>query len=99
MLQFLAHGGKVDDVTADAVDLPDQQVRELTGTNTIHHRLIVRPVCVLGRVAGVGEHDVVVDAENHLAVRNQLALLHFQRVLVDLPVGRNANVYRHLEGG
>lgn len=57
------HDGKVQKVTADTVDFPDQQVRELASPHSSHHLLIVWTVGIFGRVACILENHIVRDAE------------------------------------
>src|SRR5699024_7269093 len=92
VLQFFVHGGKVQYISADTVDLPDQQVRELAGAQPSHHELVVRPVGVFGGIAGVLEDNVVRYAQHHLGVYRQLPPLYLQRIPVYLIPRRHADI-------
>jgi len=99
LLELIVHGGEVQQVPADAVNLPDHQVSELTGADPVHHGLVVRAVRVLGRIAGVLKDNVVHDPQEHLDIGGQLPALHLEGVLVDLPMRRDPDVYSRLLGG
>lgn len=47
-LQFIVHGGEVNQIAADAVDLPDDEVGKLASADAIHHGLIFGAVGVFG---------------------------------------------------
>ena len=86
------HGGEVNQVAADTVNLPDDKVGKLACADAIHHGLIFWAVCVLGRVAGVFKHDVVGDAQHQRDIGDKLAALNFEGVFVHLPMSRDANI-------
>ena len=52
---------------------------------------------VYKRQAGVLEDDIVLGVQDQLAVGDEVAPLHRQALLVNLPVSRYPDVDRHLE--
>ena len=44
----IVHGGEVDQIAADAVNFPDDEVGKLASADAIHHGLIFGAVGVLG---------------------------------------------------
>ena len=67
-------------------------MRELAGPNTVYHPLVVWAVGVLRRVAGVLEDLEIVDAEDVLAVGDQLLTLHRKACTVHLILRGNPDV-------
>ena len=84
LFQLGVHDGKVQKVTADTVDFPDQQVRELAGPHSGHHLLIVWTVGIFGRVACILENHIVRDAEGIFCIVDEFFSLDGQTSPVNL---------------
>ena len=92
ILQLGVHGCEVHEVSADAIDLPDHQMRELAAPDPGHHLLVARSARILRRVAGILEDFEAVYAESILAVVLQFLPLDRQALLVDLIGGRHSDI-------
>lgn len=92
-LQFLIHLGEVEQVSADTVNLPDEQMGVHTVPNLHHHFLKGRPISILSRIACILKNGIVADVQSIFAVADKVFPLHGQAVTVYLIRGRNTQVY------
>lgn len=84
ILQLRVHSCEVHEVTADAIDLPDNQMRELTAPDPGHHLLVGRSAGILRRVAGILEDLEAVYAKGIPTVVLQFFPLDGQALPVNL---------------
>ena len=95
LLQLAVHGGEVQQVTADTVDFPYEDMREHPQPDLLHHLLKFWAVCILARIARILIDDVVLRVQDEPRVVDEVLPLHRQGVLVYLVQGRYAGVYCH----
>lgn len=63
-LALRVHGRKIEQIAADAVDLPDEDMRKLTLPDARHHILKRRAVRILAGIARVLEDLIILDREH-----------------------------------
>ena len=95
VFKLLVHLCKVQKVSGDAVNLPDQQMRVRAGPKLRHHFLKFWPDGIFARVPGILEDCHIVSVQYQLGVGNQILTLHRQRVPVDLMQCRDSYVDSH----
>lgn len=84
LLALGVHRREVQEITADAVNLPDEHMRELATLDALHHLLERWAVCILAGVPGILEDLVIFDIQNILGIVHHVLPLHRQGILVHL---------------
>lgn len=90
------HRREIQQIAADAVDLPDQHMRELAGLDALQHRLERRAIGILAGIPGILEHLILLDTEDVLRVVYHILPLHWQGIPVHLMERGHAAVNRRL---
>lgn len=78
------HCREVQEIAADAVNLPDEHMRELATLDALHHLLERRAVRILAGVPSILEDLVVLDTQYVLGIVYHVLPLHRQGILVHL---------------
>lgn len=87
------HRRKIEQIAADAVNLPDEHMRELATLDALHHLLERRAVRILAGVPSILEDLVVLDTQYVLGIVYHVLPLHRQGILVHLVQRGHAAVY------
>ena len=84
LLALGVHRREVQEIAADAVNLPDQHMREFTMLDALHHLLERRAVRILAGIPGILEDLIIFDAQDILRIIYHVLPLHRQGILVHL---------------
>ena len=95
VFKLLVHLGKVQKVSGDSVNLPDQEMRIRAGSELRHHFLKFWPDGIFTGISGILENCHIVSVQYQLGVGNQILTLHRQRIPVDLMQCRDSYVDSH----